>query len=77
MTMTAKEMIPAVGQQVLARFESLSIPVTVQDVRHVWGKPQLQITPINGHGSQWVELGRIHSLPNTGTALELRPFELG
>jgi hypothetical protein len=61
-TMTAREMIPAIGQQVMARFESLQIVVSVKDVRYVWGKPQIQIAPLHGTGFQWVELGRISSL---------------
>ncbi len=61
-TMTACEMIAAIGQQVIARFESLHIVVSVKDVRYVWGKPQVQIAPLHGTGFQWVELGRISSL---------------
>jgi hypothetical protein len=65
-TMTAREMMPAIGQRVIARFESLLIVVSVKDERFVWGKPQVQITPLHGTGLQWVELGRISSLESRG-----------
>lgn len=57
--MTATEMIPAVGQQVSVRFEELLIDCVVADVKQSWGKTRLQITPLLGTGTQWIELSRL------------------
>lgn len=57
--MTATEMIPAVGMTVLVRFEDCQVSCTVADVKHVYGKARVLITPVNGLGSQWVELSRV------------------
>lgn len=61
MTMTATEMIPAVGEPVRVRFEDLWIDATVVDVKNVWGKARLLIRPVAGQGQQWVELGRLET----------------
>ena len=58
-TMTATEMIPAVGATVLVACESLNIACIVADVKMSYGRPRLLVRPITGNGQQWVELQRI------------------
>lgn len=60
--MTATEMIPAVGVTVLVRFENCRVGCVVSDVKQAYGATRLLITPIDGIGSQWVDMGRV-SLP--------------
>lgn len=57
--MTAREMLPAIGQTVEVRFEELSVLCTVLDVKTAYGRPRLLIKPLTGTGSQWVELSRV------------------
>lgn len=59
MTITAKDMIPALNEQVSVRFESIRVDCVVQDVKNSYGVIRLLITPIQGGGSQWVEMGRV------------------
>jgi hypothetical protein len=56
---TTKYFQAALGQSVLVRMENLEIPCTVLDVKSSWGKVRLQVTPLNGNGSQWIELERV------------------
>lgn len=68
--MTATEMIPAVGQTVNLRAEGLLILCNVTDVKFVWGKPRLEITPVSGTGRRWVELSSISvELPSTALSV--------
>ena len=39
---------------------SLVIPVQILDARKVWGRVDCLITPIGGHGEQWVEASKIN-----------------
>ena len=66
--MTATDMIPAVGHTLTVRLDGLCIEVHVKDVRYVWGKPQLLVTPLAGSGAKWIELSRLVG----STALEAR-----
>lgn len=59
MQQTVKQMMPAIGASVLVRFESLTVVCIVLDAKNSWGKVRLQIEPILGQGSQWVELERV------------------
>lgn len=62
--MTANEMTPALGQQVyLVLDRELRFLVEVLDVKFSWGKPRLQVTPIAGKGTRWVDLSSVQSLP--------------
>ena len=63
---TASELIPAVGAQVLVRFEDLAVRCKVLDAKNSWGKVRLQITPVGGYNRQWIELGRLVAAPYTG-----------
>lgn len=66
--MTAREMMPAVGQTALLLIENFSIPVRVADVKHVYGRPRFLVRPLAGNGEQWVEISRL-TLPETTTAI--------
>ena len=57
--MTANEMIPAVGMTVSVRFEEIQVICIVRDVKSAYGRARLQVEPIAGAGSQWVELARV------------------
>lgn len=59
MSHTAKAMLPAIGQQVNVRCEDLQILCTVTDVKSAYGVIRLQVQPVAGTGSQWVQLERI------------------
>lgn len=65
MNLTAKTMLPAIGQQVNARFEDLTIHCTVQDVKQSYGRIRLLIVPVSGTGSQWVEMQRVSLLTDS------------
>lgn len=64
MTMTATQMIPAVGQDVMVRMESLSVSCKVLDVKCSYGRPRLLIAPLSGGGQQWIETSRITAVVN-------------
>ena len=59
---TAKQMIPAVGQTVLVRLEAFGVPMTITDVKSVWGKVRLQVAPVGGQGEAWVDADRLVSV---------------
>jgi len=52
-------MIPAVGTEVLVRFEKIQIACAVRDVKMSYGVPRLLVAPAAGQGEQWIELGRL------------------
>lgn len=56
---TCNQMLPAIGQTVSARFEDLTIICTVLDVKSSYGRVRLQVAPLSGTGSQWVEITRL------------------
>ena len=56
---TATELIPAVGTLVSVRFESVTVACRVTDAKKSWDKVRLEVTPLQGSGSQWVELPRV------------------
>lgn len=53
---TTADTMHAIGQTVAYRVGTLSILVRVCDVKTVWGQTRVQITPLMGTGSQWVNL---------------------
>ena len=59
MTITAKDMIPALNEQVSVRFESIRVDCVVSDVKNSYGTVRLLVVPVSGGGSQWVEMGRV------------------
>ena len=66
---TATELIPAVGALVSVRFESVLVACRVLDAKRVWNAVRLEVTPIQGSGSQWVELPRIVARLDVDSAL--------
>lgn len=59
MTYTVKGLAPAIGQIVLVRFEEVKITCEIVDVKNSWNKVRVLVAPVNGVGTQWIELGRI------------------
>jgi hypothetical protein len=59
MQVTAKQMIPAVGRQALLNTDGMQFPVTIHDVRNVWGNNQALVAPVNGKGLKWVSVERL------------------
>jgi hypothetical protein len=57
--MGVKEMASYIGKVVNLKVESLSIPVEIEDIRKVWQRVDVLISPVNGNGSQWVSLDRV------------------
>jgi hypothetical protein len=49
-----------VGQKGHINLRGLQIEVEIEDVRQVWGKVQLQVHPIAGANSVWIELESFH-----------------
>lgn len=60
--LTATQMLPAIGQIVLIAFHGLSLEVKVLDVKHVYGRARLNVTPLAGDGRLWVETDRVLSV---------------
>jgi len=58
-TLTVNTMRPSIGQTVLVRFESIAVKCTVTDAKSAYGRIRLEVRPVSGTGSQWVELDRI------------------
>ena len=59
MAHTAAKMAVAIGQTVNVRVESFTIQMKVLDVKSAWGNIRLEVEPLNGTGSAWIELSRI------------------
>jgi hypothetical protein len=59
MQATCNQMLPAVGQDVMVRFEDLTIACKVLDVKSSYGRIRLEVSPLSGTGRQWVEVSRI------------------
>lgn len=57
--MTAREMFPAIGTTVELACGELQVLCTVIDVKTAYGRPRLQVKPLAGRGSVWVELSRV------------------
>lgn len=67
--MTANEMLPAIGQIVVVRCESMQVQCKVKDVKSSYGKARLLVHPTCGEGEQWIELSRVIRLdPKAVTA---------
>jgi hypothetical protein len=53
---TATQMIPALNQTVTLRCGDLHVACTVIDVKSVYGRERVLVTPVAGAGERWVEL---------------------
>ena len=65
MTHTAKQMLPAVGQRVSVKMESLTVTCEVLDCKSSYGRVRLLVAPLAGSGSQYVEMSRVSAAPDT------------
>ncbi len=70
--MTTREMLPAIGQELLVTCESLQVRCRVLDVKTSYGRPRLLITPIAGRGEQWVEMSRVQLTAIETPSMEVR-----
>jgi hypothetical protein len=59
---TAAELAINIGAEVLVQCESIRVACVVKDAKNSWGRVRLLVEPIQGAGSQWVELGRVSEL---------------
>ena len=64
--MNVGQLSSAIGQHVDVRFEQLSIPCRVRDVRQVWNGEDVLVTPRVGAGEQWVSIERCAVPPGGG-----------
>jgi len=70
---TVTQLLPAVGALVAVRMEELTIHCRVLDVKRSWDRIRLQVQPLTGSGSQWVDISRITArLDSDSTLLEVR-----
>ena len=69
MSHTCNEMLPAIGQTVMVKFESLMLDCQVLDVKSSYGRIRLNVAPISGQGTQWVEISRLSRLEYAGAML--------
>ena len=68
---TVTQLLPAVGALVAVRMEDMVINCRVLDAESAWG--QVQVGPLSGSGSQWVDISRITArLDTDSTLLEVR-----
>lgn len=56
---TVNELSPQIGQIVMARFEDLVIACRVLDAKSSYGRVRIKLEPVQGMGSQWVEVSRL------------------
>lgn len=58
---TAKQMVPAIGQETLIHtgIAGLEVSVVVRDVKTAYGNIRLLVAPKDGRGQAWVDLTRV------------------
>lgn len=59
---TTAETMHAIGQMVNYRVGEMMVLVKVTDVKTAWGQTRVQITPLMGTGSQWVNIESVSKL---------------
>ncbi len=69
---TAKQMIPAVGSQVLVRFDGFGVPMMITDAKSAYGRVRLQVAPIGGQGEAWIECDRVIRLIAQNALVEVK-----
>ena len=57
--MTAKQMSVAVGANILYRVGELKFACIVRDAKCSYGTARVEIAPVNGAGSMWVNLSSV------------------
>lgn len=67
--MPVKVLNLVVGETYLTRFEKITTRCRVMEVARSYGRVRAKVTPVDGHGTQWVEITRINGemLPYRGT----------
>lgn len=59
-SMNTKELSELIGKSALLTTElSLTVPVTIADVRQAYGRTDFLIKPVNGSGERWVNSERV------------------
>ena len=58
MTYTAATMSQAIGQTVSVRFDGFQVTMRVLDAKQSYGVPRVQVTPVSGTGTAWIDLTR-------------------
>lgn len=61
---TTADTMHAIGQTVNYRVGEMMVQVRVSDVKTVWGQLRVQITPLMGSGSQWVNVESVAKIGN-------------
>lgn len=59
MTTSTRELATYIGKDGHLNLDGLTIQVKVTDARPRYGRIDLEITPVNGTGSRWVESSRV------------------
>lgn len=57
--MTARETLELIGRTGLLREGELAVRVEVKDAREVYGRTDLLVAPLAGHGTAWVQAERV------------------
>lgn len=70
--MTTRELMPALGQTVNVRMESLTVLCKVNDAKNSYGRQRFLVSPVAGNGSQWVEIDRITAVPTSPADVQPR-----
>lgn len=73
---TVNELLPAIGAVVAVRFEQIEVACQVIDAKSAWGKERILIMPLNGGGTQWVELGRVNRAPAYDPTKTFAPYRI-
>ena len=60
--MTTKDLAQYIGQERLYTTTMLCFRVVVEDAKVIYGSVVLQIRPVAGHGSMWVQMTRTRSI---------------
>ena len=63
MTYTAATLSQAIGQTVSVRFDGFQVAMRVLDAKTAYGVPRVQVTPISGTGTAWIDVTRC-SIPD-------------
>ena len=66
---TVTQLLPAVGALVAVRMEDMVINCRVTDAKSAWGQVRLQVEPLAGSGSQWVDISRVTARLESAEAL--------
>lgn len=57
--MATVELAKYIGRKGWLRIEGFNMAVEVKDVRHVWGRIDVLVSPVAGSGDNWVSLERV------------------